>query len=83
MRLDKLKLYRAFMFVAGMTNSEVLTQLERGYRHPKPPNSEDEMYDIMLQCWRKVAEERPTFEYLFDTMNSYHIAVERQYADTS
>jgi len=63
-----------------MTNNEVLSQLEMGYRHPMPNFCQPEMYEIMLSCWKKVPEERPTFEYLFNTMDDYHIAVAGQYA---
>lgn len=66
----------------GMTNSEVLAQLERGYRHPSPQNCPPEMYDVMLSCWKKVPQDRPTFDHLFHTMDDYHIAVAGQYADT-
>ena len=68
------------LLCAGMTNSEVLSQLEMGYRHPQPSNCQPEMYEIMLSCWKKTPEERPTFEYLFNTMDDYHIAVAGQYA---
>jgi hypothetical protein len=67
----------------GMTNSEVLTQLERGYRHPRPQNCEPAMYDIMLSCWKKKPEDRPTFEHLHDIMSNYQVAVERQYAESN
>jgi len=73
----------ALLFVSGMTNSEVLTQLERGYRHPQPMTCESDMYEIMMSCWKKTPEDRPTFDYLFNMMENYHVSVERQYADTS
>lgn len=66
-----------------MTNNEVLTELERGFRHPKPLNCEQEMYEIMLECWKKSPQNRPTFEHLFNVMDNYHISVQSQYADTS
>ena len=48
-----------------------------------PNFCQPEMYEIMLSCWKKVPEERPTFEYLFNTMDDYHIAVAGQYAQTN
>ncbi|CAJ0561148.1 unnamed protein product, partial [Mesorhabditis spiculigera] len=36
----------------GMTNAEVLQQVEQGYRMQCPPNCPPPLYDIMLQCWR-------------------------------
>lgn len=48
----------------GMTNAEVLQQVERGYRMPAPPGCPELLYQIMCDCWRLKAEERPTFESL-------------------
>lgn len=53
-----------FNFSVGMTNAEVLHQVEHGYRMPCPPNCPKPLYDIMLECWRKEEMERPTFETL-------------------
>lgn len=67
----------------GMSNSEVLMQLERGYRHPKPANCTPEMYDIMMACWKKEAEERPTFEYLNSVMDDFAVATQSGYHETN
>lgn len=48
----------------GMTNAEVLQQVERGYRMPKPVDCNDLLYAIMLDCWKSEPAERPTFETL-------------------
>ncbi|XP_037034814.1 serine-rich adhesin for platelets isoform X1 [Bradysia coprophila] len=49
----------------GMTNAEVLTQVEHGYRMPCPPNcTSSALYEIMLECWHKDPMRRPTFETL-------------------
>ncbi|XP_046427301.1 tyrosine-protein kinase Src42A isoform X2 [Neodiprion pinetum] len=48
----------------GMTNAEVLHQVEHGYRMPCPPNCPTALYDIMLECWNKDPMKRPTFETL-------------------
>eukprot|EP00048_Salpingoeca_helianthica_P011850 m.171858 g.171858 ORF g.171858 m.171858 type:complete len:528 (+) comp15292_c1_seq2:127-1710(+) len=48
----------------GMTNAEVLQQVERGYRMPAPPGTPESMYQIMLDCWKANPEERPRFEAL-------------------
>ena len=39
----------------GMTNAEVLHQVEHGYRMPSPPGCPPTLYDIMLECWKKVS----------------------------
>ncbi|XP_055620695.1 uncharacterized protein LOC129764994 [Toxorhynchites rutilus septentrionalis] len=48
----------------GMTNAEVLNQVEHGYRMPQPPNCNTSLYEIMLECWNKDPMRRPTFETL-------------------
>ncbi|EDV23401.1 uncharacterized protein TRIADDRAFT_50482 [Trichoplax adhaerens] len=48
----------------GQTNAEVLQQVEKGYRMPKPPGAPDALYNIMTNCWKESADERPTFETL-------------------
>ena len=52
------------VMVAGMTNAEVLHQVEHGYRMPCPPGCPQALYDIMLECWKKDENDRPTFETL-------------------
>ena len=39
---------------AGMTNAEVLQQVERGYRMPPPPGTPEALYQLMLDCWKAV-----------------------------
>ena len=47
-----------------MTNAEVLQKVENGYRMLCPPSCPLALYEIMLQCWHKEPEKRPTFETL-------------------
>uniref|UniRef100_A0A673X7N9 Tyrosine-protein kinase n=1 Tax=Salmo trutta TaxID=8032 RepID=A0A673X7N9_SALTR len=63
----------------GMVNREVLDQVERGYRMPCPAECPDSLHDLMLTCWRKDAEERPTFEYLQGFLEDYFTSTEPQY----
>ncbi|RWS26809.1 tyrosine-protein kinase Src42A-like protein [Leptotrombidium deliense] len=48
----------------GMTNAEVLHQVEHGYRMPCPPGCPQALYEIMLESWHKDPMKRPTFETL-------------------
>lgn len=50
----------------GMSNSEVLQQVEKGMRmkHESMPGCPKQLYDIMMDCWQKDPQRRPTFETL-------------------
>lgn len=52
----------------GMDHEEIKRKIREGYRMPKP-NGEicsDELYEIMLNCWKLKPEERPSFKYLYE-----------------
>ncbi|XP_051881316.1 tyrosine-protein kinase HCK-like isoform X3 [Pristis pectinata] len=63
----------------GMSNPEVIRSLERGYRMPRPDNCSNELYDIMLNCWKNAPEDRPTFEYLQSILEDFFTATEGLY----
>ncbi|KAF7665779.1 hypothetical protein LDENG_00133650 [Lucifuga dentata] len=63
----------------GMTNPEVITSLDRMYRMPCPDGCPKELYDIMMMCWKERSEDRPTFDFLQNTLNDFFIATEGQY----
>ncbi|XP_026843935.1 vascular endothelial growth factor receptor kdr-like isoform X6 [Drosophila persimilis] len=45
-------------------NQELFNKLNDGYRMEKPPYANQEIYEIMLECWRKSPESRPLFAEL-------------------
>ncbi|KAJ7373850.1 Tyrosine-protein kinase srk2 [Desmophyllum pertusum] len=49
---------------AGMNNRQVVEDVDRGYRMPKPSLCPEKLYEIMMACWKKEPYERPTFETL-------------------
>ncbi|XP_069035701.1 tyrosine-protein kinase HCK isoform X1 [Lepisosteus oculatus] len=63
----------------GMSNPEVIRSLERGYRMPRTESCPEELYDIMIKCWKNKPEERPTFEYLQSVLEDFYTATESQY----
>ncbi|XP_061089375.1 tyrosine-protein kinase Blk isoform X2 [Conger conger] len=63
----------------GMTNPEVVRNLDRGYRMPCPDSCPPELYSLILWCWRNEAEDRPTFQHLQHTLEDFYIATEAQY----
>ena len=48
----------------GMSNAQVLENLQQDYRMPCPMGCPDQLYEIMRECWREDPESRPTFETL-------------------
>lgn len=66
-----------------MHNREVIEQVERGYRMPKPQNVEcpDSVYNTMLHCWDADPEKRPTFEYLYAFFDDFFVSTEPSYRD--
>lgn len=64
-----------------MTNPEVIQNLEKGYRMPRPDNCPEDLYVIMMECWTEDPEKRPTFEYLRSVLEDFTTATERQYQE--
>ena len=52
----------------GMTNEEVIEKVVTDYRLPCLDNCPDEIYQMMLKCWDKVPEQRPTFRFIYETL---------------
>lgn len=48
----------------GITNRQLLNQLQSGYRMSCPMGCPEKLYNVMLSCWKENAEDRPTFETL-------------------
>ncbi|XP_053566852.1 tyrosine-protein kinase FRK [Bombina bombina] len=55
----------------GFSGRQTIEKLELGYRMPQPPNCPLDLYNIMLECWKKNPEERPTFETLQWRLEDY------------
>jgi len=66
----------------GMRGQEVLEKIEMGYRMPQPHGCPDQYYNIMKDCWRQEAKERPSFETLKWQLEDYEVAGEGQYDET-
>lgn len=65
----------------GMTNREVLDQVDLGYRMPKMHHCPDSLYEIMLKCWHKDPQQRPTFEFLHFCLDDYFVSTEPNYKE--
>ncbi|NXE14413.1 HCK kinase, partial [Lophotis ruficrista] len=63
----------------GMSSVEVIRALEHGYRMPRTENCPEELYDVMMRCWKTRPEDRPTFEYMQSILEDFFTATESQY----
>merc|ERR1712021_314755 len=67
----------------GMTNAEVLHQVEHGYRMQSPQGCPPSLYDIMLECWHKDPVKRPTFETLQWQLEDFFTLSDSEYKEAS
>ncbi|XP_061486793.1 tyrosine-protein kinase HCK isoform X2 [Rhineura floridana] len=63
----------------GMSHQEVIRALERGYRMPRTEGCPEELYEIMMRCWKRKPEDRPTFECNQSILEDFFTATESQY----
>ncbi|XP_072034064.1 uncharacterized protein [Amphiura filiformis] len=55
---------------SDMETKHLAYQLTDGYRMPKPENCEDDMYQLMLQCWHEDPDARPSFKDIVDILTN-------------
>lgn len=67
----------------SMSNTEVLTQVEHGYRMPAPPGCPPALYEIMYQCWHKDHVKRPTFATLKWKLDEFFETDTNEYRDAT
>lgn len=67
---------------SGMTNAEVLHQVEHGYRMPCPHGCPQALYELMLDCWHRDEAERPTFETLKWRLEEFFLMPDSEYSDS-
>jgi len=48
----------------GLTNTELMAELRKGYRLEKPIGCSHAMYQVMMDCWHSNPGLRPTFDQL-------------------
>jgi serine/threonine protein kinase len=49
-----------------MKGVDVIAQIEKGHRLPKPDLCPDETYELMKNCWNYQPRDRPSFKYLME-----------------
>ena len=51
-----------------MSNIDVANFVITGGRLPKPQDCPEDIYELMLQCWKKSEHQRPTFRDIYNTL---------------
>ncbi|XP_067042734.1 fibroblast growth factor receptor 4-like [Acropora muricata] len=72
---------RPYRGVRGLL--ELHDLLQDGVRLEKPRHCSQELYDIMLSCWEKCPDDRPTFEELFQILQEILNKSERAYINVT
>lgn len=52
----------------GIKGREIADKLQKGYRMQKPKHVDEQLHQIMFQCWQEDPNLRPTFSNLADTL---------------
>jgi hypothetical protein len=55
----------------GLTNEEVLNYVCHGGRMDKPEGCPNQLYELMLMCWRQQPKDRPTFCEIIEILVPY------------
>ena len=76
-------LYINILFKSGMTNAEVLHQVDNGYRMQCPQGCPQALHDIMMECWHKDPMKRPTFETLQWQLEDFFTMSDSEYKEAS
>ncbi|KAL2296594.1 hypothetical protein Nmel_015914, partial [Mimus melanotis] len=53
----------------NMTNRDVITSVEEGYRLPAPMGCPSSLHQLMLDCWQKERSERPRFAHIVSILD--------------
>ncbi|XP_060692381.1 protein-tyrosine kinase 6-like [Hemiscyllium ocellatum] len=56
----------------GMNNQEVVSMVSKDYRMPCPEECPRKLYEVMLQCWNRKAQNRPSFKALVQMLVSFN-----------
>jgi spleen tyrosine kinase/tyrosine-protein kinase ZAP-70 len=54
----------------GMKGAQIIEMIDQEKRMEKPDLCPDSVYDVMLQCWQRKSEDRPTFQQLVRLMTT-------------
>ncbi|XP_071800330.1 tyrosine-protein kinase receptor Tie-1-like isoform X2 [Asterias amurensis] len=65
----------------GIQTKNLADHLLDGYRMPQPENCPDDIYALMLKCWRKDSNKRPSFREITEVLNKIgNVPVDKAHA---
>ncbi|XP_022108626.1 tyrosine kinase receptor Cad96Ca-like [Acanthaster planci] len=53
----------------AMSAKVLISELQNGFRMPKPQHCQDELYEMMLRCWNEDPASRPSFKMISDDLD--------------
>ncbi|KAK8754342.1 hypothetical protein OTU49_015674 [Cherax quadricarinatus] len=56
----------------GYSNTKAREMIDSGYRMLAPPNTPEEMYQLMLKCWQYDPENRPHFPEIYAAVDNIY-----------
>ncbi|XP_071797178.1 tyrosine-protein kinase receptor Tie-1-like [Asterias amurensis] len=65
------------------TTGELINKLLGGYRMPQPEACPDKIYDLMLKCWNRAPNLRPSFKVITEELDKIRVALEPHIYETS
>ncbi|XP_063868327.1 tyrosine-protein kinase SRK3-like isoform X1 [Scylla paramamosain] len=66
----------------GYSNMELLEALSSGYRMPQPASCPPKLYELILDCWRRNPDDRPTFFFIHDYLSNFDVQCENSYCSS-
>ncbi|KAG0713175.1 Tyrosine-protein kinase STK [Chionoecetes opilio] len=65
----------------GFNHQDLFDALVSGYRMPQPATCPPSVYELLLACWNKHPDNRPTFYFLHDYLQNYDVQSENAYCE--
>ena len=50
---------------------QVLEEVQKGYRMSNPKLCPKQLYNLMMNCWERLPDDRPTFDFLQNALENF------------
>ena len=79
--LSKLTKISINLHFAEMEPRKVYMAIQGDYRHPKPDDCPEPVYEVMLSCWNADPSARPSFAELHSTLKCFDTNDDERYSE--